>query len=88
MSEGLKFVPPAPFDRSAPEEPLRARSEKEQDVLGEVWKLVHGGVPNYVNEGRTSRGVCKACGELVGVIEYQTHKGVRRIHTHICKGAA
>jgi hypothetical protein len=84
----LKFIPPAPFDRSAPEEPLRARSEREQDVLGEVWKLVRGGVPNYVNEGRTSRGVCEACGELVGVIEYQTRAGVRRIHTHTCKGAA
>lgn len=86
--EGLKFVPPAPFDSSAPEMPLRARSEKEQEVLGAVWKLAHGGVPNYVSEGRASQGVCEACGGVVGIIEYQTHEGIRRIHTHTCKGAA
>jgi hypothetical protein len=89
MKPYLKFQPPAAFDRSQPEKPLRARNAKDEQVLGEVWRLVHGGYPHFDTQATQAQLFCQDCGASVDVIsgpDFRDGVGPLQIASHACGG--
>jgi hypothetical protein len=88
----LKHQPPAAFDRSKPEEPVRARSDKDAQILAFVHKLARGGKPSHLIVCAEARRVtCPRCGVGVGVVcgpDFGDGDGPLLIGSHNFEGRA